>query len=83
MNVLNSAALAATLERERKLALLFRTLATLRTDIPLFDNVNSLRWTGPRADFDAIGQLLDKAVAEKKAKPEMRGAGRAKAAKIL
>jgi 5'-3' exonuclease len=65
VNVLNSATLAATLERERNRALLFRTLATLRTDIPLFDNVDSLRWTGPQPNFDAIGQLLDKAVTEK------------------
>lgn len=68
VNVLNSSTLAATLERDRKLALLFRTLATLRTDIPLFDNVDSLRWAGPRAGFDAVGQLLDKAVTEKIAK---------------
>jgi 5'-3' exonuclease len=69
VNVTNSAALAETLVRERNLALLFRNLATLRTDIPLFDNVDLLRWTGPQANFDAIGQLLDKAVTEKKPKP--------------
>ena len=73
VNVLNSASLAATLARERKLALLFRTLATLRTNIPLFDNVDRLLWTGPRADFDAVGELLDKAVTEKK--PKSRTAG--------
>jgi 5'-3' exonuclease len=37
----------------RDLALLFRTLATLRTDAPLFDDVDSLRWEGPRPGFDA------------------------------
>jgi 5'-3' exonuclease len=68
VNVLNSGSLASTLAQERELALLFRKLATLRTDIPLFDNVDFLRWNGPRADFDAIGQLLDKAVTEKKPK---------------
>lgn len=73
VSVLNSASLAATLARERKLALLFRTLATLRSDIPLFDNVGSLLWSGPRADFDAIGRLLDQAVIEKDSKP-MAGA---------
>jgi 5'-3' exonuclease len=41
------AALGATLEEYRPLALLFRTLATLRTDIPLFDDVDQLRWTAP------------------------------------
>ncbi len=79
VNVSNSAALAETLVRERNLALLFRNLATLRTDIPLFDNVDRLRWTGPQANFDAIGQLLDKAVTEKKPKPgkaQIRGATR-------
>jgi 5'-3' exonuclease len=70
VNVLNSATLAATLERERNRALLFRTLATLRIDIPLFDNVDQLRWNGPQPNFEAIGQLLDKAVIEKKPKPD-------------
>jgi len=68
VNVLNSASLAATLGRERKLALLFRTLATLRSDIPLFDNVDCLQWSGPKAEFDAIGRLLDKAVVERPSK---------------
>jgi len=70
VNVLNSATLAATLERERNRALLFRTLATLRIDIPLFDNVDQLHWNGPQPTFEAIGQLLDKAVIEKKPKPD-------------
>ena len=70
VNVLNSTTLAATLERERNSALLFRTLATLRIDIPLFDNVDQLRWNGPQPNFDAIGQLLDKAVIEKKPKSD-------------
>jgi 5'-3' exonuclease len=33
-------------------ALLFRTLATLRLDVPVFDTVDDLRWTGPRASFE-------------------------------
>ena len=33
-------------------ALLFRTLATLRLDAPVFDQVEELRWKGPRADFE-------------------------------
>jgi 5'-3' exonuclease len=32
-------------------ALLFRTLATLRLDVPVFDTVEDLRWKGPRANF--------------------------------
>lgn len=66
LNVMSSASLADTLVNQRKQALLFRTLATLKTDIPLFKNVDELRWTGPTAAFDAIGKLLDKAVIEKK-----------------
>ena len=33
-------------------ALLFRTLATLRLDAPVFDTVEDLRWTGPRPSFE-------------------------------
>jgi 5'-3' exonuclease len=33
-------------------ALLFRTLATLRLDVPVFDTLDNLRWTGPRPDFE-------------------------------
>jgi 5'-3' exonuclease len=33
-------------------ALLFRTLATLRLDAPVFDTVEDLRWKSPRPDFE-------------------------------
>jgi 5'-3' exonuclease len=33
-------------------ALLFRTLATLRLDVPVFETVEDLRWTGPRPGFE-------------------------------
>ena len=33
-------------------ALLFRTLATLRLDVPVFENVEDLRWKGPRPSFE-------------------------------
>jgi 5'-3' exonuclease len=46
VNVASAARLAQTLQRDRELALLFRTLATLRTDFPLFDDVEVLRWNG-------------------------------------
>ena len=46
VNAASASALASTLSRERDRALLFRTLATLRTDIPLFDDVDQLRWKG-------------------------------------
>jgi len=43
-------ALAATLREGREEARLFRTLATLRTDVPLRESVDDLRWRGPRRD---------------------------------
>ena len=33
-------------------ALLFRTLATLRLDVPVFDSIEDLRWKGPRPEFE-------------------------------
>ena len=66
VNVTNASALAATLCHERERALLFRTLATLRTDIPLFHNVDQLQWSGPTLAFAAIGARLDGAVTEKR-----------------
>jgi 5'-3' exonuclease len=66
LNVTSAATLADTLERERKKALLFRTLATLKTDIRLFKNIDELRWSGPTPAFDPIGRLLDEAKVEKK-----------------
>jgi 5'-3' exonuclease len=33
-------------------AMLFRTLATLRLDVPMFDTVEDLRWRGPRPNFE-------------------------------
>src|SRR5713101_6165551 len=47
VNVINPGALAETLLRERDRAFLFRTLATLRTDIDLFTSVDELQWKGP------------------------------------
>lgn len=66
LNVANAATLAATFSRERDRALLFRKLATLRTDIPLFDNVDELRWAGPTPAFTKIGEELDAAVTGKR-----------------
>src|SRR6266852_6646125 len=60
----NASALADILSRERDRALLFRTLATLRTDIALFDDVDQLRWNGPTPAFAALAARLDAAVTE-------------------
>jgi 5'-3' exonuclease len=46
VRVTSAAKLGETLRRDRELATLFRTLATLRTDIALFDDVDELRPRG-------------------------------------
>jgi len=38
------------------LALLFKTLATLRTDAPLFTNVEALRWRGATDAFASTAE---------------------------
>ena len=66
VKVAGAMTLAATLVRDRELALLFRKLATLRTDIPLFEDVDELRWKGPTSAFAEIGARLDAAVTGKR-----------------
>jgi 5'-3' exonuclease len=51
VNAASPASLAGTLARDRDRAFLFRDLATLRCDIPLFESVDDLEWTGPTPDF--------------------------------
>lgn len=43
--------LAESLFADWENALLYRTLATLRLDVPMFDSVEDLRWRGPRENF--------------------------------
>jgi 5'-3' exonuclease len=51
----------------REQALLFKTLATLRTDAPLFETIDEIEWRGPTGDFAeraagiADARLLDRA----------------------
>ena len=40
-------------------ALLFKELATLRTDAPLFCNVDALRWRGPTKSFESMAEKID------------------------
>jgi 5'-3' exonuclease len=59
VNAFGASALAATLAREREHALLFRDLATLRTNIPLFQSVDELKWHGPTPAFAAAAAALE------------------------
>src|SRR6266511_3713887 len=52
---------STVLGEHRDLALLFRTLATLRTDAPLFRDVDELRWRGPTGTFAAWSERLEDA----------------------
>jgi 5'-3' exonuclease len=61
VNATNPATLAATLARERDRAYLFRTLATLRGDLPVFEDVDELRWRGPGPRFKALAARFDAA----------------------
>jgi 5'-3' exonuclease len=61
---------------QRELALLFKQLATLRTDAPLFCEVSQLRWHGPPADFAAAaGHLGDARLVARTARAAARLAG--------
>lgn len=42
----------------RTLAILFKDLATLRTDIPLFKKVDELKWQGPRREFGSVTKKI-------------------------
>jgi 5'-3' exonuclease len=61
VNAANAATLAATFARDREQAFLFRDLATLRSDLPLFQSVDELEWRGPTPAFAALAARLDKA----------------------
>ena len=48
-------------EENRGLALLFKDLATLRTDAPLFEDVDELRWRGATPEFAAMAEKIGSA----------------------
>jgi len=50
--------LARALREGWEEALLFRDLATLRTDVPVFEDVESLRWRGPKPAFETLAEEL-------------------------
>jgi 5'-3' exonuclease len=64
VNASGAGALSKTLAQNRDRAFLFRDLATLRTDIPLFDSIEELRWKGPTEEFPALAARFDAAVTE-------------------
>jgi 5'-3' exonuclease len=66
VNVASPKALSSTLVANRDQALLFRVLATLRTDVPVFDSVDQLEWKGPTADFAPLAARLDSSVTKGK-----------------
>jgi 5'-3' exonuclease len=41
---------------KKELALLFKNLATLKTDAPLFQDIEQLHWRRPSPDFDALAK---------------------------
>jgi len=59
VNAANAGALSRVLAEDRDRALLFRTLATLRTDLPLFQSVDELEWKGPTPEFAPLAAKLD------------------------
>jgi 5'-3' exonuclease len=61
VNAARAGALASTLAQERDRALLFRDLATLRTDIAVFEDVDELCWMGPTPAFAPLARQLDNA----------------------
>jgi 5'-3' exonuclease len=62
VNAASPGALARTFLRDRERAFLFRRLATLRLDVPLFDSVDELLWLGPSLAFPPLAARLNAAV---------------------
>src|SRR5580658_8183599 len=76
VNVSNPRGLSEVLNGQRDLAFLFRDIATLRTDLPLFASVDDLLWEGPTPAFLPMADRLDKAKFSKKRVPRSRGDGK-------
>jgi 5'-3' exonuclease len=76
VNVSNSKGLSEVFNSKRDLAFLFRDIATLRTDLPLFATVDDLLWKGPTPAFAPVADRLDKAKFSKKPAPHSRGDGK-------
>jgi len=74
-SISNARRLATSLAASWDDAMLFRTLATLRTDVPVFDAVEELRWRGPRPEFEELCRVM--------AAPELSARAAAAAAQAL
>jgi 5'-3' exonuclease len=53
-----AAALAESLRTHRKEAVLYRTLARLRTDVPLRESIADLEWKGPPPGLEAFASAI-------------------------
>ena len=62
VTISNAQSLSRTLNDKLDLAFLFRDIATLRSDLPLFSSVDDLLWRGPTAAFAPLAERLQKAV---------------------
>ena len=60
------------LSAQREDAYLYRDLATLRTDAPLFESVDELRWAGPTEAFEAWCSVVEAPVLLERATALMR-----------
>jgi 5'-3' exonuclease len=74
VNATGAGALARTLAELRDQALLFRQLATLRTDIPLFSDVDELSWTGLPPAYQPFAARFEQAPAAAKSSGPRRSA---------
>jgi 5'-3' exonuclease len=61
VNATSAATLSRTLAEQFDRARLFKRLATLRTDVPVFDSVEDLRWKGPTPKFAEMAARFDAA----------------------
>ena len=68
VNAHRAATLARTCQEQRDRAFLFRDLATLRTDVEVFDSIDDLRWKGPTPRFAEMAKRFDAAKPVKPAK---------------
>jgi 5'-3' exonuclease len=59
LDVRGAAKLAATLQAQLELALLFRRIATIERDAPTVDDVEELRWTGPTPRLRELAEGID------------------------